>query len=131
MTGLDSVAQSLSRALDERWSDSDLVRVLAQAVCDFEALPDEDARWEFVSEPRLTGDPAWDAAVAGLAVHLCRMGGFERTPAWTRHPDRYSRRIAWIGLAPHSTLQAYVFQRTPAYFKARGVMLDEANLVSV
>lgn len=70
-------------------------------------------------------------AFAGLAVHLCRMAHMQRSPAWTREPQRYSTRIAWIGLPPGSSMQAYVYQRTSGYFQARGVMLNEANLVSV
>lgn len=131
MAGLDSSARELSRALAEGWPDSDRVRVLAQAVEDFQRLDDDQARHAFLAEPRLTGDVVWDAALAALAVHLCRMAGITKTPAWTRRPERYSPRFAWIGLSANSTLQAYVFQRTPAYFKARGVMLNEANLVSV
>jgi hypothetical protein len=66
-----------------------------------------------------------------LAVHLTRAAHFDRTPDWTTRPERYSPTFRWIGLAPESGLKAYVFQRTPIYFKARGVMLDAANLVSV
>ena len=46
-------------------------------------------------------------------------------------PSTYAELRTWIGLADDSRLQAYVYQRTPAYFKARGVILNEANLVSV
>lgn len=128
---MDDVALEVRRALAEGWPDTDLVRLLAQAVEDFGRLDSQVERTTFVLEPRPTGSAVWDAALAALAVHLCRAAGFDSTPDWTRAPGRFSTRIAWIGLAPDSALQAYVYQRTPAYFKARGVMLDEANLVSV
>lgn len=131
MQGLAATARSMGQGLAEDWAPADLVRLMAQAVADFEALPDEASRAEFVSEPALIGDEAWDAAIAALAVHLCRIGGFERTPEWTRARERYNSRITWLTLPPGSTMQAFVYQRTPIYFKARGVMLDEANLVSV
>jgi hypothetical protein len=131
MQGLEATARSIGRGLDEEWSSSDLVRLLAQAVDDFDALPDQASREAFIAEPGLIGDAAWDAALAALAVHLCQRGGFDRTPDWTRASERYNLRIAWLTLPPESTMQAFVYQRTPIYFKARGVMLDEANLVSV
>lgn len=131
MQGLGATACSIGRGLAEGWSSADLVRLMAQAVTDFDALPDRASREAFISEPELIGDAAWDAAIAALAVHLCRRGGFERTPDWTRTSERYNPRITWLSLPPDSTLQAFVYQRTPIYFKARGVMLDEANLVSV
>jgi hypothetical protein len=131
MPSLDDTAGAVARGLAAGWPDSDLVRLLAQAVEHFEGLPSDDARADFLHEPGLTGDLVWDAAFAGLAVHLCRLAHMERSPNWTREPQRYSPRITWIGLPPGSTMQAYVYQRTPAYFKARGVMLNEANLVSV
>jgi len=131
MQGLAATARSIGQGFAERWASGDLVRLMAQAVADFEALPDDASRAEFVEEPPLIGDAAWDAAIAALAVHLCRLGNFDRTPEWTRAGERYSPRIAWLTLPPESTMQAFVYQRTPIYFKARGVMLDEANLVSV
>jgi hypothetical protein len=131
MQGLAATARSIGQGLAEGWPPADLVRLMAQAVADFEALPDDASRITFVAEPALIGDAAWDAAIAALAVHLCRLGNFTRTPEWTRAGERYSPRIAWLTLPPESTMQAFVYQRTPIYFKARGVMLDEANLVSV
>lgn len=130
-TNLDSYAQALSHALTEGWPESDLVRLLAQAVEDFDRLGHDDDRARFLAEPRLTGNPVWDAALAALAVHLTRRARLPRVPTWTQAENRYVTRLHWIGLAEDSTLQAFVYQRTPAYFKARGVMLNEANLESV
>jgi hypothetical protein len=131
MSGLDATASAIGQGLASDWPTSDLVRLMAQAVADFDALSDEAARDAFVMEPALIGDDAWDAAIAALAVHLCRRGGFARTPEWTRASERYCPRITWLTLPADSKLQAFVLQRTPIYFKARGIMLDEANLVSV
>lgn len=131
MSSLDDTAVNVAEALSADWPDADLVRLLADAVHEFELLDDPVQKSAFLAEPRLTGDVGWDAALAGLAVHLARMAHFDRTPDWTRRPERYSPTLRWIGLAPGSGLQAYVFQRTPIYFKARGVMLNEVNLVSV
>ncbi len=116
--------------LERNWPDTDLVRLMAQAVEDFQRCAPEQ-RENFLQEPRLTGDIRWDAALAALAVHMCRLANMDRTPAWTRASDRFNPGFFWVGLGQDTTLQAYVFQRTPAYFKGRGIMLNAANLESV
>lgn len=131
MASLDSYACEISAGIVADWSSADLVRLMAQAVEDFQRLESRDEQERFLAEPRTTGDITWDAALAALAIHLCRLAQWETTPDWTRNPSRYAPNFCWIGLAPDSTMKAYVFQRTPAYFKARGVILDEANLASV
>ena len=128
---LDSTAASIASGIEAGWPDSDLVRLLVEAIHEFEHRDDPLQQRDFLNEPRHTGDTGWDAALAALAVHLVRAAGFERVPSWTLGADRYSPTFRWIGLAPDSELNAFVFQRTPVYFKARGVMIDEANLVSV
>lgn len=132
MTSLDVLAEHIRVGLRDGWSDSDLVRLIADAIHEFELIEPAAERWGYLEhEPRTTGDAGWDAAVAGLAVHLTRSAGFDRTPAWSRDASRYSPVFRWIGLTPDSDMKAYVFQRTPIYFKSRGVMIDAANLVSV
>lgn len=129
---LDVLAVGIRSGLSDGWPDADLVRLVADAIHESALVESVDAQWDYLArEPRLTGDTGWDAALAGLAVHLARMAAFDRTPPWTRHADRYSPTFRWIGLAPDSEMKAYVFQRTPIYFKSRGVMIDVANLVSV
>ena len=132
MSSLDVLAEQIRLGIRDGLSDSDLVRLVADAVHEFELIESATARWEYLEhEPRQTGDVGWDAAIAGLAVHLTRLSAFERTPRWTRDAHRYAPTFRWIGLPPDSAMKAYVFQRTPIYFKSRGVMIDVANLVSV
>ena len=64
-------------------------------------------------------------------MHRCRLADLDSAPSWTRADTRFYPTLIWVGLPEGSALRAYVFQRTPAYFKRRGVMLDQANLVSV
>lgn len=131
MGSLDSTASAVATAVAAGWPDGDVVRLLVSCIHDFDTIDDRFAQEEFLREPRLTGDPGWDAALAALAIHLARRAGLSRTPDWTRTPERYTRNFRWIGLAADSGLKAYVFQRTPVYFKSRGVMLNVANLESV
>jgi len=132
MSSLDVVAEQIRIGLRDDWSEPDLVRLIADAVHEFELIESATEQWSYLEpEPRPTGDSGWDAVLAGLAVHLARLAAFDRTPAWSREPNRYSPTFRWIGLSPDSEMKAYVFQRTPIYFKSRGVMIDAANLASV
>lgn len=132
MSSLDILAGKIRVGLRDGWSDSDLVRLVADAIHEFQLIEPAQERWEYLErEPQSTGDVGWDAAVAALAVHMARLSSLDRTPAWSRHESRYSPTFRWIGLAPDSEMKAYVFQRTPIYFKSRGVMIDEANLASI
>mgnify|MGYP007062762364 CR=1 FL=1 len=74
----DDAAGAVARGLTEGWSDSDLVRILAQAMADFQRLPSTERRADFLQEPRVTGNLVWDAACAGLAIHLCRIAHLDR-----------------------------------------------------
>lgn len=132
MSSLDVLAEQIRIGLRDGWSDADLVRLIADAIHEFEFIEMATGQWDYLDrEPRSTGDSGWDALLAGLAVHMARLAAFDRTPAWSRQPSRYSPTFRWIGLSPDSEMRAYVFQRTPIYFKSRGVMIDAANLVSV
>lgn len=132
MSSLDVLAEQIRIGLRDGWFDSDLVRLMADAIHEFELIESVTGQWAYLEqEPRSTGDAGWDAALAGLAVHLTRLSSLDRTPAWSRDACRYSPTFRWIGLTSDSEMKAYVFQRTPIYFKSRGVMIDAANLVSV
>lgn len=132
MSSLDILAEQIIVGLRENWSDSDLVRLIVDAIHEFELIESPIHRWDYlVREPQPTGDPGWDAVLAGLAVHMVRLSTLDRTPEWTRDSRRYSPTFRWIGLTPDSKMKAYIFQRTPIYFKSRGVMIDAANLASV
>ena len=132
MWSLDTLAEQIQAGVSEGWPDADLVRLIADSIHEFELLHPAEDRWDLLArEPRSTGDRGWDAALAGLAVHLTRLAALETTPSWTRDVSRYSPEFRWIGLPSDSAMKAYVFQRTPIYFKSRGIMIDAANLVSL
>ena len=130
-SGLAGTAVDLRRELVGGADDTILLRVIIQSVDDFAALDDDDARRAFLAEPPGTGDPRYDALLAGVAVHLVQRAGMPTTPAWTRDASRYLPRMWWVGLPEGSARRAYVLQRTPAYLKARGVLFNTDNLDSV
>ncbi len=122
----NAIAAALTRAAD----DDEHLRLVIQASDDFAGM-DESDREMFLAEPESTGDPRYDALLAGLAVYLVQRAGLPTTPAWTRDDCRYLPRMWWVGLPEGSGRRAFVLQRTPAYFKARGVMFNVENLASL
>ena len=108
--------------------DSDALRLVIQAVDDYWQLANPADLARFFAEPAPTGDPRWDAFLAGLAVHLIRQRGLPTTPAWTRSETRYVIPIWWWG---EPSLAAYNLQRTPASMRCRGVIFNADNLVSL
>lgn len=79
-----------------------------------------------VSEPALTGDRRFDAALAGLAEHHLRSG---RLPV-----------PGWVGSAERTVVPAWIVdvdagvgieRRTPPALRRHGVLLDAAELDSV
>jgi hypothetical protein len=129
--GLIGLAATIRGELGLGASEQDLLREIIQCSDDFAALADDDVRRAFLAEPPPTGDPRFDAFLAGLAVHLCRQAGLETTPAWTRDESRYLDRMWWFGLSEDSGLRAFAFQRTPSCMRARGVIFNAGELESV
>jgi hypothetical protein len=129
--GLAALAETIRKALDSGAAEQDVLRDIIQCSDDFTGLDDPVARRAFLVEPPSTGDPRFEAFLAGLAVHLCRQAGMEMTPAWTRDESRYLDRMWWFGLSDDSGLRAFAFQRTPSCMRARGVIFNAVELESV
>lgn len=129
--GLAATAHALRSWVDAGATEAETLRLIIQASDDFRRLTTSEERVAFLSEPGSTGDPRYDALLAGLAVHLAATSGMTTTPAWTREPSRYLTRFWWFGLSDDSGLQAYWYQRTPACLRARGIMFNVDELASV
>ncbi len=113
-------------------SESDMLREVIQASDDFARLTQQADRDLFLTEPSPTGSRRWDALIAGLAVHLCRVSNVDRAPMWTTELSRTLDDIWWFGrsdavieMRPHALREAIPSMR------ARGVMFGRANLESV
>lgn len=111
-------------------ADTDTLRLAIQAADDFGLLTDDADRAFFLTEPSPTGSRAWDALLAGLAVHLCRTRGMQRTPGWTRDPKRTLDSIWWVD-SNALTLRARSIRDAIPSMRARGVMLDRRTLESL
>lgn len=111
-------------------SDTDILRLAIQASDDFRHLVDDADRAFFLCEPSPTGSRQWDALLAGLAVHLCRVVGMERTPAWTRDAKRTLDMIWWVD-SDATSLRPQLLRDALPSMRARGVMLGRRTLESV
>jgi len=129
-TTLPSTAAAIRRDLSVDQSESATLRLIIQASDDFARLEEAEDRQFFLSEPSPTGSRRWDALLAGLAVHLCRRAGMDRTPWWTTDPSRTVGDLWWVD-SDAPGLQARLLQNAVPSLRARGVILDRRNLESV
>lgn len=127
---IPSAAAQLRKDLAEQRSEADMLRVVIQASDDFGKLHSPTDRTFFLCEPSPTGSKQWDALLAGLAVHLCRLAGVERTPLWMTNPALGLDHIWWFESASRSG-RAYALKEAIPSMRARGVMLGRRNLESV
>ncbi|MGH3494521.1 MAG: hypothetical protein ACRDQ1_14980, partial [Sciscionella sp.] len=83
-------------------------------------------RVAFYAEPSTTGDPRWDAMLAGAVDDLAIRDGVP-APAWSQGKalDRF-----WF-VTDEPALRAYVFAYSPIALQVRGVMVDPADLEAV
>jgi transcriptional regulator with XRE-family HTH domain len=116
------IAQAL-REDDETWAfkmalqGRDHLRIILQR------LPALAAAWE--AAPRSTGQAEWDTLLAALTAHEFEAAG-RPAPEWTT-----GRRLdaAWVLDSPRLDEQR-IRERTPPWLAARGVYINERDLVT-
>lgn len=129
---IPSAAAQLRKDLAEQRSETDMLRVVIQASDDFAKLRSPADRTFFLCEPSPTGSKQWDALLAGLAVHLCRQAGLERTPLWTSDPARTIDFMWWFGRSGDvPDIRAHALREAIPSLRARGVIVSRRNLESV
>jgi transcriptional regulator with XRE-family HTH domain len=127
-----STAAAIRTDLSQGRSESDMLRIIIQASDDFARLTEQGDRDFFLTEPSPTGSRRWDALIAGLAVHLCRIAGMDRTPMWTTDPARVLDDIWWCGRSHDVVaMRSRTLREAIPSMRARGVMFGRANLDSV
>lgn len=126
---LQSVADDIRHSVaSEHDSLSTRLRLIAQGISDFRSLTHAHDQRFFLREPASTGDPRWDALLAGVAAREARQAGLP-IPRWTTSPTRFCDR-AWFPTETPS-LRAMAFAASPADFAIRNIYLDPAELESV
>jgi hypothetical protein len=108
--------------------EHEALRWVAQFVDEFERAPEADRPRLVADEPAGTGDPHWDAMLAGVVEHLCFHHDLP-TPDWTLRPSRFLER--WWFVTPYRSLHASAFVSTPPALANRGVFIHESSLQSV
>jgi transcriptional regulator with XRE-family HTH domain len=73
-----------------------------------------------VREPEPTGDPRFDAALAGAAEFFAAEGGIA-APPWVNGADRFV--VPWWFVASRPAFHAYTLANTPAVFARHGVFI--------
>jgi transcriptional regulator with XRE-family HTH domain len=121
-----ATAAALRKGLRAQWSTADLLRLVREMRSNAVQVTNAADRAAFFAEPSTTGDPRWDAMLAGSVEDLALRGEFP-VPPWTR--GHALPQFWFVGSAP--SLQAYAFARSPFSLQVRGVMVDPADLESV
>lgn len=125
-----ATAAALRTGLKADWSTADLLRVVRQMRSDLHLLhrgAEPDQQWKaFLAPPSTTGDPRWDAMLAGVVEDYALSTGLP-VPAWTR--GRTLPEFWWV--SDVATLRAYAFSHSPFALQIRGVLVDPADLEAV
>jgi transcriptional regulator with XRE-family HTH domain len=106
---------------------SAIIRKAAELVHRFETSDSAGQQRLLFAEPPLTGDPRWDAFLAGLAEWLAAGAGIE-TPGWALRVERFLGRGWWV--TPMVALQAWEFAGTPVSLQRRGVFIHRESLTN-
>ena len=122
------VEEAIRPHLTDRFAD--MLRAVIQASDDFARLSDPADRAFFLTESSPTGSRRWDALIAGLAVHLCRVGQMETAPMWTTDPS-FTLHDMWFVDSDAPTMRAQLMQQAIPSMRARGVIVSRRNLESV
>lgn len=121
-----ATAAALRAGLRQGWRTADLLRLIREMRSNSRHATVPADRAAFLAEPSTTGDPRWDAMLAGNAEDLALTMGIE-PPRWT---NGHALPEFWfVGSTPD--LQAYAFAYSPFSLQIRGVMVDPADLESV
>jgi transcriptional regulator with XRE-family HTH domain len=104
------------------------VRKAAELAARFAGADQKGQHRMITARPPETGDPRWDAFVAGLAEWLAVRAGVP-APAWVRDDNRYLRYGWWV--TPMESMRAWEYAGSPVSFQSRGVYLHRESLINV
>ncbi|MCL2770357.1 MAG: helix-turn-helix domain-containing protein [Solirubrobacterales bacterium] len=101
-------------------SERDALRLLFGFADDFRASSEPGKAALIAEEPPLTGDPRFDAALAG-AAELFASEAAIHAPQWVDAPARFVE--PWWFVSTRPAFDAYTLAHTPAVFARHGVFL--------
>jgi transcriptional regulator with XRE-family HTH domain len=100
--------------------ESDAVRLLFGFADDFRGSSRPGRIALIAEEPPTTGDPRFDAALAGVAEFFAAEAQIA-VPAWVNGPGRFVE--PWWFIASRPAFEAYTLANTPALFARHGVFV--------
>jgi hypothetical protein len=121
-----ALAEAIQDDIANKRSQGTTLRLVRQFVMDLDHSDNPAAL--FVNEPPLTGDPRWDAMIAGVVEDYAFHHDLPK-PAWAFAPCRFLS--AWWFFTSIPAMRPYQMVHTPAALSARGVFLDRASLINV
>lgn len=116
---LEEIAQIMREDLSNGQED-DALRLLFGFADDFRGSSRPGRIALLREEPPPTGDPRFDAALAGTAEFFAGEAEII-VPTWVDGPDRFVE--PWWFVSSRPALDAYVLQHTPAVFARHGVFV--------
>ena len=116
---LEEIAQVMRGDLESGQED-DALRLVFGFADDFRGSSRPGKIALLREEPPPTGDPRFDAALAGTAEFFAREAQIA-APSWVEGPGRFVE--PWWFVSSRPALDAYVLQHTPAVFARHGVFI--------
>lgn len=124
---VNALAGQVRSALS-RGERHEALRWVAEFVWDVDHSPATGRAALLADRPDQTGDPAWDAMLAGVVEMLAARHGLG-VPQWTAEPDRFL--TTWWFFTDRPGLMVSAFTESPAALANRGVFIHAASLESV
>lgn len=103
-----------------RGRDRDALRLIFGFADDFRGSSRPGQIALIAEEPPPTGDPRFDAALAGVAEFFAREVDV-RTPGWVESPERFVE--PWWFVASRPSFHAYTLAHTPISLARHGVFM--------
>jgi DNA-binding XRE family transcriptional regulator len=119
-------AAQIRQGLRRGWTTADLLRCVVECRDNAQSIHGTADVELFFAKPSTTGDPRWNALLAGSTEQLALRLAVD-VPAWT---SGHEVRPFWF-VGPNRAFDAYCLAHSPASMKVRGVMIDPADLESV
>jgi transcriptional regulator with XRE-family HTH domain len=116
---LAALAGTIERDLEDG-REQDALRLLFGFADDFRGSSRPGAIELIAEEPPATGDPRFDAVLAGVAEFFATERGIP-VPHWVDQPGRFVEPLWFVASRP--AFEAYTLAHTPAVFARHGVLI--------
>ena len=120
-------AAGIRAGIRDGWPTEDLLRIVRECINNSAWLETPLDRAIFFARPSTTGDPRWDALLAGVVEHLFREAGRE-PPAWVVEVGPIESEWYVVSIPG---MYDWTAENAPEPLARRKVMLDRYSLESV